>query len=179
VSPRPAVFLDRDGTVIPDTGFVRDTEGVSLLPGAAAAVARLNAAGFPVIVVTNQSGIARGLLTEAAYAAVAARVEQLLGAEGARLTATYHCPHHPDVTGPCACRKPGVLLYHRAAEEHDVDLTRSWWIGDRMRDVVPARAFGGRGILLGTGGDTMEEATAAGFQIALDLAAAVELILPD
>lgn len=178
MSPRPAVFLDRDGTLIPDSGFVRDTDRVTLLPGAAAAVARLNAAGFPIIVVTNQSGIARGLLTEAAYAAVAARVGQLLGAAGARLTATYHCPHHPDVTGPCACRKPGVLLYQRAAEEHDLDLTRSWWIGDRMRDVVPAKSFGGPGILLGTGGKTMEEATAAGFKVAEDLAAAVELILP-
>lgn len=156
MSGRPAVFLDRDGTLIADTGFVRDPDQVRLLPGVAQAVARLNAAGLPVIVVTNQSGIARGMLTEATYRAVADRVSALLGAEGAHLTATYHCPHYPGISGPCACRKPGTLLYERAAEEHGLDLKRSWWIGDRERDILPARAFGGTGILLQPGGADLE-----------------------
>jgi histidinol-phosphate phosphatase family protein len=118
VSARAAVFLDRDGTIIEDTGYVADPAAVRLLPGAAAAIARLNRAGLPAIVVTNQSGIARGLLDEAAYAAVARRLESLLGAEGARLDGDYYCPHHPDFTGPCECRKPGALLYCQAAAAH-------------------------------------------------------------
>lgn len=149
MSARGAVFLDRDGTIIEDTGYIADPEAVRLLPGAAAAIARLNRAGRPAIVVTNQSGIARGLLDEAAYAAVARRLEALLAADGARLDAHYHCPHHPDFTGPCECRKPGPLLYRRAAADHELDLAASWWVGDRMRDVLPAERFGGHGLLLG------------------------------
>ena len=149
MSARGAVFLDRDGTIIEDTGYIADPEAVRLLPGAGPAIARLNRAGRPAIVVTNQSGIARGLLDEAAYAAVARRLEALLAADGARLDAHYHCPHHPDFTGPCECRKPGPLLYQRAAADHELDLAASWWVGDRMRDVLPAERFGGHGLLLG------------------------------
>jgi histidinol-phosphate phosphatase family protein len=149
VSARGAVFLDRDGTIIEDTGYIADPAAVRLLPGAAPAIARLNRAGRSAIVVTNQSGIARGLLDEAAYAAVARRLQALLAADGARLDADYHCPHHPDFTGPCECRKPGPLLYQRAAADHELDLAASWWVGDRMRDVLPAERFGGHGLLLG------------------------------
>ena len=149
MSARGAVFLDRDGTIIEDTGYIADPEAVRLLPGAGPAIARLNRAGRPAIVVTNQSGIARGLLDEAAYAAVARRLEALLADDGARLDAHYHCPHHPDFTGPCECRKPGPLLYQRAAADHELDLAASWWVGDRMRDVLPAERFGGHGLLLG------------------------------
>jgi histidinol-phosphate phosphatase family protein len=145
---RAAVFLDRDGTIIHDVDYVRDPEAAVLLPGAAAAIAQLNASGMPVVVVTNQSGIARGLLTEADYDAVRERVDELLGAQGARIDATYVCPHHPDYTGPCKCRKPATLLYRRAASEHGFDLAHSTYIGDRWRDVAPALDLGGRGILV-------------------------------
>jgi D-glycero-D-manno-heptose 1,7-bisphosphate phosphatase len=169
---RPAVFLDRDGTIIEDTDFVRDPVAVRLRDGAAASIRRLRDAGFVVVVVTNQSGIARGLLTEADYAAVHARMRELLDDAGARLDAAYMCPHHPDLTGPCACRKPGTLLHRRAAEEHGLDLRASWWVGDRLRDVLPARELGGHGLLIrGT------EAPADSFPTVADLAEAADLIL--
>jgi D-glycero-D-manno-heptose 1,7-bisphosphate phosphatase len=178
VSGRRAVFLDRDGTIIEDTGFLGDPAAVRLLPGAAGAIARLNRAGLPAIVVTNQSGIARGLLDETAYARVARRLDEALGAEGARLDAHYHCPHHPDLTGPCECRKPGPLLYRRAAADHGLHLARSWWVGDRVRDVVPAGRFGGRGLLVGqSSANELTATTAARFPVVRDLAAAVDIIL--
>jgi len=95
VSGRPAVFLDRDGTLIEDRGYLRDPDQVALLPGASGAVRRLDLAGLPVVVVTNQSGIARGLLTEDDYLATARRLDALLAADGARLAGHYHCPHLP------------------------------------------------------------------------------------
>lgn len=148
-----AAFLDRDGTIIEDTGFIRSPDAVRLLPGAPDAIRDLRDAGYRIIVVTNQSGIARGLLTEAEYQAVAARVDALLAAEGAVVDATYMCPHHPEVTGPCECRKPGTLHYRLAADRFGLDLRRCWWIGDRPTDVEPAAALGGRGVLLGEGLD--------------------------
>ena len=180
MSARRAVFLDRDGTIIEDTGFLADPAAVRLLPGAAGAIARLNRAGLPVILVTNQSGIARGLLDEVAYARVAVRLDELLSAGGARLDAHYHCPHHPDFTGPCECRKPGPLLYRRAAADHGLQLARSWWVGDRVRDVVPAERFGGHGLLVGhPSGDELTSADAARFPVVRDLAAAVNVILSE
>jgi histidinol-phosphate phosphatase family protein len=144
---RPAAFLDRDGTIIHDAEYIRDPEQVALVPGAASAIRRLNDASVPVIIVTNQSGIARGWLTERDYQAVEERLRAKLRDEtGAWIDASYMCPHHPDFTGPCACRKPGPLLFHRAAAEHDLDLSRSAFIGDRWRDVAPAMRFGGLGI---------------------------------
>ena len=178
MSDRRAVFLDRDGTIIEDPGYLADPPAMQLLPGAAAAIARLNRAGLPVLVVTNQSGIARGLLDEAAYAATARKLDELLAAAGARLDGHYHCPHHPDFTGPCECRKPGPLLYQRAAADHGVHLARSWWVGDRPRDVLPAERFDGRGLLIGRPGDDELSTSAAGrFPLVRDLAAAVDIIL--
>ena len=176
---RAGVFLDRDGTVIEDTGFVRDPAVVRLLPGAAGGIRQLNQAGIPVIIVTNQSGIARGFLTEADYDAVAARLETLLTAAGARIDATYFCPHYPAITGPCQCRKPGPLHYRAAAERFGLDLSQSVWIGDRLTDLVAAQSFGGRGILVetGEGPHSAQEAAARGFAVVADLAATVDLIL--
>lgn len=147
---RPAVFLDRDGTIIHDTAYIADPDDVRLIDGAAPAIARLNAARIPVIIITNQSGIARGLITVAQYEAVHRRVLELLALGGASIDAAYYCPHHPEFGGACECRKPGTLLYHRAAEEHDLDLARSWYVGDRWRDVAPALTLGGTGILVPT-----------------------------
>ena len=179
MSGRPAVFLDRDGTLIEDRHYPRDPDQVVLLPGAAAAVRQLDRAGLPVVVVSNQSGIARGLLTEHDYLATTHRLDALLAADGARLAGHYHCPHLPEISGPCECRKPGPLLYRRAAADLDLDLTRSWWVGDRVRDLAAAREFGGRGILVLTGAGAAETKTPAGrpWPSVPDLAAATRLIL--
>lgn len=158
---RPAVFLDRDGTINHDTGYVSDAATVEILPGVAAAIRRLNERSIPVVVITNQSGIARGLITVASYEAVRARIDELLAAEGASVTATYACPHHPDFTGPCECRKPGTLLFRQAAEELQLDLSRSFFIGDRVRDISPALAFGGTGILVPSTDSSPEDRAAA------------------
>ncbi|HXE58081.1 MAG TPA: HAD family hydrolase [Gemmatimonadales bacterium] len=176
---RRAVFLDRDGTIVDDPGYPRDPACVRLLPGAAGAIARLNRAGLRTIVVTNQSGIARGLLSEEDYRAVETRVDELLAREGARLDAHYFCPHLPEITGPCECRKPGVALYRRAADRFGIALGESWWVGDRLRDILPARTLGGGGVLVLTGAGEAERAEAArlGFAVVPDLARAVDTIL--
>ena len=148
--PRRAVFLDRDGTIIADRHYIADPRDVELVPGAAAAIGRVNRAGIPVIVVTNQSGIGRGFFTHADYARVADHIGELLAADGARIDATYVCPHVPNAVDPCRCRKPGVLLFEQAIAEHGIDGASSAFIGDRWRDVAPAGAFGGRGILVPT-----------------------------
>jgi histidinol-phosphate phosphatase family protein len=181
VSGRPAVFLDRDGTVIEDRHYLRDPDLVRLLPGAADALRRLDQAGWPVVLVTNQSGIARGMLSEDEYLATEQRLEALLAAAGAHLAGHYHCPHLPEISGPCECRKPGPLLYRRAAQELGLDLARSWWVGDRLRDVAGATHFGGRGVLVLTGAGAGDAGTAAGqgWSVAPDLAAAVHVILTD
>ena len=131
-----------------DASYVRDPNDVELLPGAADAIRRLNDAGVPVIVVTNQSGIGRGSLTLSDYALVSARLSEQLAADGAHIDATYMCPHHPEIDGPCDCRKPGVALYRQAIAEHHLDPAASLFVGDRMRDVGPASVLGGLGILL-------------------------------
>ncbi len=148
--PVPAVFLDRDGTIIIDRHYLGDPDGVALLPGAAAAIARLNAAGIPAILVTSQSGIGRGYFTLDDYERVSARLDEVLAAGGAHLDGSYMCPHAPNTDTPCACRKPGVLLYERAIVEQGLDGARSFFIGDMWRDVAPARAFGARGIMVPT-----------------------------
>ncbi|MBI1809218.1 MAG: HAD-IIIA family hydrolase [Gemmatimonadetes bacterium] len=145
---RPAVFFDRDGTLIRDVGYIKEPDLVELVPDAASVVRAFNYALWAAVIVTNQSGIARGLLTEQDYLAVKARVDDLFAERGAYIEAHYHCPHHPDFTGPCECRKPGTHLYELAAAEHALGLAESVWIGDRWRDVAPSLAFGGRGILV-------------------------------
>ena len=142
------MFVDRDGTVVADPGYLSEPADVRLLPGAAEAIARLNAAGLPGVMVTNQSGIGRGMYDEAAFRAVQRRVEELLAAEGARLDAVYHCPHAPDVAPPCDCRKPEPGLFIRAAGEHGLDLSASFFVGDRPRDVAPAARWGGVPIIV-------------------------------
>jgi D-glycero-D-manno-heptose 1,7-bisphosphate phosphatase len=145
---RPAVFLDRDGTIIRDERYLADPARVAAVPGAASAIARLRAAGYAIVVITNQSGLARGLFTAEQYDAVRERTDSVFAAAGAALDATYMCPHHPAFTGPCECRKPGVELYTRAAKELGLDLPKSVLIGDRWSDVAAAPALGARGILI-------------------------------
>jgi D-glycero-D-manno-heptose 1,7-bisphosphate phosphatase len=173
------VFLDRDGTIIEDVAYLRDPDDARLIAGAARAIKRLNDRGILAIVVTNQSGMARGLVSRHQYQAAERRVDELLQAEGAKLDAHYFCPHLPELTGPCDCRKPGVLLYRQAAEQFKIDLGASWWVGDRLRDVVPAETLQGRSVLVLTGAGQSEsgDPAASRFPKARDLAAAVELIL--
>ena len=175
----PIAFLDRDGTIIEDTGYVRDADSVTLVAGAAGAVARLNAAGVPVVVVTNQSGIARGILTWDQYHRVAERVDALLADFGARIDATSVCPHAPEIDGPCECRKPATGGHREAAARLGISVTGGWCVGDRLTDVEPATALGGPGtlVLTGAGAEHAPAARARGFAIAQDLAAAVEQVL--
>ena len=140
---RRAAFLDRDGTLIEDASYLADPNRVRLLQGVVDAVRALNDAGILVIVVTNQSGIAQGLLTEEQYEATRDRLVKLMQDAGSRIDATFHCPHYPVVNGPCECRKPGTLLYRRAAEQFGIDLGASLYVGDRDRDISPGLTFGG------------------------------------
>jgi len=176
-----AVFLDRDGTIVEDPGFLHEPEKVTLLAGAAEAIRRLNEAGYRVIIVTNQSGIARGRYTVRDYEAVQERLDALLTAQGAHIDGAYFCPHHPLLSGPCECRKPGLKLFHEAQAAFDIDFSRSWWVGDRLSDVQPARLLrrDGGGILVATGEGNLHQgqARAIGVMVVADLDAAVREIL--
>ncbi len=147
-----AVFLDRDGTLnVERDHFIGNPDDLELLPGVGDALRLLRDAGFALLVVTNQSGIARGLLDERDYHSTTGRLEELLGSEGVRLEGVYHCPHHPDITGPCGCRKPEPGLLRRAAADHRLDLARSFLIGDATRDIAAGIAAGCESILVLTG----------------------------
>jgi histidinol-phosphate phosphatase family protein len=175
-----AAFLDRDGTIIDDAHYIADTERVRLRPGAGEAIAALNRASIPVIVVTNQSGMARGLISESDYRRVEGRLAELLAAHRARVDATYVCPHHPEFDRACDCRKPGTLLFRRAAAEHHLDLADSVYIGDRWRDVQPGIVLGGRPMLIvDDSTEPVERARAeeAGVETVRSLAEAVARLL--
>ena len=175
---RAAAFLDRDGTVIEERDYLADPGGVTLVPGAAAAIRSLSAVGLAVVIVTNQSGIARGLYSEADYHAVAQRLNEVLERAGAPVDAVYFCPHHPDATGPCDCRKPGTGMYLQAARELDLDLARSFFVGDRVKDVAGGLELGGEGILVRTGYGMMEEPRVpGGVAVVDDLPGAARLIV--
>lgn len=160
---KPAVLLDRDGTLVEEIDYLSDPTQLRLIAGAAAAVRRLNEAGFPVIIVTNQSMIARGMGTEADLALVHEHLIALLRAEGARLDRIYYCPHHPDIGEPpyraiCECRKPLPGLLYQAAIDLHLDLSRSTMIGDSLRDLEAGDAAGcGTLILVRTGHGAAEE----------------------
>ena len=150
------IFLDRDGTLIEEAHFLRVPEQVRLIPGAAPAVRALNQADFLVVVVTNQSGVARGLFDESAVHAVHRHLAELLTAEGASVQGFYYCPHHPaEGVGAyqvdCGCRKPKPGMLLRAAADFDLDLSRSWMIGDKVDDLEAGAAAGCRTMLVRTG----------------------------
>jgi D-glycero-D-manno-heptose 1,7-bisphosphate phosphatase len=173
---RPAAFLDRDGTIIIERNYLADPDGVELLPGAARALRALADHGFALVLVTNQSGIGRGLYTEADFQAVQARLAALLEEHGVAFDGVFHCPHHPDHDGPCACRKPGIALFQAAGASLGLDMAASVFIGDRLRDVLPARAFGARGFLVRTGHGAAERAPLPeGIRDAADLEEAVRI----
>jgi heptosyltransferase-2 len=189
VGGRPAAFLDRDGTIIEELGYLRDPDRVRLIPGAIEALRALQRAGYRLVVITNQAGVARGLLTEADVHRVNERVRMLLAESGIRLDGIYYCPHHPDYGPPeyrleCNCRKPRPGLVERAARELRLDPARSVVIGDHSGDAALARSFPGmRGVLLltGHGAEQWQKIQAGALpvpdQTAADLAAAVEWLL--
>jgi D-glycero-D-manno-heptose 1,7-bisphosphate phosphatase len=146
---KPAVFLDRDGTLIEEVHYLNTVEKLALIPGAGAAVAHLNRLGIPVFLITNQAGVAWGFFSEAFVQEAHRHLCDLLSREGAHLDGIYYCPHHPDVA-PCACRKPAMGMVEQALREHPVDFGRSYVVGDRWSDVALARD-GARGILVKTG----------------------------
>jgi len=153
---RPAVFLDRDGTLIDENGYVNHIGRVRHLPRSAEAVKRLRDAGFAAVLVTNQSGVARRLFDRALVDEVHARLQERLRAAGTQLDAFYVCPHHPDGVDPeyrkvCDCRKPKPGMLLAAAREHGLDLARSYMVGDTLSDVEAANRAGVTGVLVLTG----------------------------
>lgn len=175
---RGAVFLDRDGTIIRDPGYPGDASLVELLPNAALGLGAMARAGWPLVIVSNQSGIARGLYAPETFAAINQRLEELLAPQQVRFLGTYFCPHLPTISGPCRCRKPGLELFERAARDHGLALDRAWYIGDRSRDVEPAVALRGRGLLVAHPDREadVQRATALGVTVVGDLLDAATLI---
>lgn len=157
IPPISAVFLDRDGVIIEDVHFLSKPSQVRLIPGAAQAIARLNQSNIPVIVVTNQSGIARGFLTEQGHKKITQHLDKLLAQHGAKLTDSYYCPHHPDFTELCSCRKPADGMFRKAFLIHRIAPTRAVFIGDRWRDIAPSRKFGATAILVPSTQTTRED----------------------
>lgn len=179
---RVAVFLDRDGTINHDVGHIGTVDRFEMIPGSAEAIARLNRRGIRVIIVTNQSGAARGYFTEEQIGEVHRHLRQLLSEVGGHLDAVYYCPHHPEVI-PCGCRKPAMGMVERAIAEHQIDLSGSYVVGDKPLDMGLARG-GAKGVLVqtGYGKRSLEEMHQAGTRpdhVANDLADAVEWILHD
>ena len=153
---RRAVFIDRDGTISEEVGYVNHVSRYRVFPFAAEAVRALNEAGWLAVLVTNQAGVARGYFAEELIGQVHGLLAAELGRGGARLDAVYYCPHHPSVGEPpyrldCDCRKPRPGLIRRAAEELGLDLARCWMVGDRHSDVVLARNAGVRSAFVLTG----------------------------
>lgn len=148
-----ALFLDRDGVLNIDHGYIGDPDRIELVSGVTDLLHRADALGFLLVIVTNQSGIARGYFTQAAYNAVEVRLRELFMAHGIRFAGIYHCPHHPDGTGElaisCDCRKPEPGLILRAAYDLNIDLSRSLLVGDKPTDIQAAETAGvGRSFLV-------------------------------
>jgi D-glycero-D-manno-heptose 1,7-bisphosphate phosphatase len=146
---RPAVFLDRDGTIAEEVGYLNHVSRFRMFPWAAGALQRLNEARFPVVVVTNQSGVGRGYFPESLVHEVNQLMTQQLSKSGAKVDAIYYCPHTSAEN--CSCRKPKTGMLERAAREHALDLQRSFVVGDRYGDIELARNVRARGILVRTG----------------------------
>lgn len=179
-----AVFLDRDGTINEEVNYLSRMEQLRLYPQTLEAIRLVNAAGMKAIVVTNQSGIARGYFTEEFVRSVHDRINELLGTGGARIDGFYVCPHHP-VYGngiyklDCTCRKPKPGLLLQAAAELDIDLARSYMVGDMLKDIETGKKLGVKGILVRTGYGSNIVRTDMPAYIAEDVLEAVQWILKD
>ena len=186
---RPAVFLDRDGTINEEVGYIYEPQDLRLIPGAAGAIHRLNEAGILAILTTNQSGPARGYYPESHIETLHQRLNDLLLEEGALLDALYYCPHLPDGVNPryaipCQCRKPERGMIDQALAAHDIDLPRSYVIGDKATDVEFGHKVGCKSVLLLTGYG--KQVLAGTYQwkvepdfVATDLSAAIDWLLED
>ncbi|MDX1664729.1 MAG: HAD family hydrolase [Candidatus Promineifilaceae bacterium] len=147
------VFLDKDGTLIPNIPYNVDPELISWAPGAARALQELHKAGYRLIVITNQSGVARGFFDEGALAAVEARLREMMTQLGVRLSAFYYCPHHVEgmverYSFACDCRKPEPGMLLRAMQEHGIDPHEAWYVGDFLSDIEAGRRAGCRTVLV-------------------------------
>ena len=177
------VFFDRDGTLNPDPGYIGRPEDFELHPGVGAALSRLNRAGARLILVTNQSGIARGMFTLADLEAIHDKLRRLLALHGARLDAIYHCPHHPDEC--CTCRKPAVGMAERAIADFALNRSCMYLVGDQSVDIEMAKRLKARSIFVTTGHgsrETLSALSARGLQpdyVANGLDAAVDWIFRD
>jgi histidinol-phosphate phosphatase family protein len=167
-SRRKAVLLDRDGTLIKDVPYLHEPDRVVLMPAATTALRHFHAAGFALVLVTNQSGVGRGRFPLAAMHAVHDRLQSLLGAEGCALDAIYYCPHAPDAA--CGCRKPEIGMAERAQRELGLDLSASIMIGDKAIDMAFGRRIGATTVLLAA---PASEATADADHVVADLGEAV------
>ena len=183
---RPAIFLDRDGTLIEDVDYLQHADQMRVLPGVPEALRALQSAGYALVIITNQSGVARGLLTEETLAELHQELVYRLGEQGVTVDGIYYCPHHPEHGSAeyrvdCECRKPGTALLEQAGQDIGLDLGASWAVGDKLSDLAGAVRLGCRAVLVRTGYGADHEGLlgSTDFQalVADDLAEAAHLIL--
>lgn len=170
-----AVFLDRDGTLIREGAYISRPEQVQLYPSAVQALKRLRSAGLFLILVTNQSGIARGYFRLNQLKAIHRKLVQLLKSKGIRLDGIYYCSHHPK--DRCSCRKPAPGMLKKAARDHHLDLKRSYVVGDRFSDILLARRVGAISLLVLTGAGRKERRLVKADHVTQNMASAAEWIL--
>jgi D-glycero-D-manno-heptose 1,7-bisphosphate phosphatase len=183
--PRRAAFLDRDGVVNREVGYLHRWEDFEFLPGVLDAMRRLRQAGYALVIVTNQSGIARGFYTEADYQALTARLREALAEAGCPVDAIYHCPHHPSgsvaaLAIECDCRKPNAGMLLQAARELEISLADSFIVGDKLADAQAGRAAGlGRVYLVRSGHELEPGSEAAADEVFEDLSACAAAVIKD
>ena len=184
-----AVFLDRDGTIVEEVGYLDSLEKLILFPHTAEAIRTINESGIRAVVITNQSGVARGYFKEDFVRTVHRHIEKILRGKGAVIDGFYYCPHHPtegkgEYLASCKCRKPEPGMLIRASEDMDIDLTRSYVVGDMIKDIVLAGRVGAKGLLVRTGYGPETEKEIIGQEIkpaytAEDILDAVKWIIED
>lgn len=184
MSAQPAIFIDKDGTLVRDVPYNVAPELIELVPSASIGLPQLVDAGYRLVVISNQSGVARGMFRREAMTRVEQHIGVLLAEIGVQLDGFYYCPHHPlgivaEFTGACDCRKPKPGLILQAAAELDVDLSRSWMLGDILDDVEAGHRAGCRSLLIQNGGETEWQLSPLRVPDAVvgDLAAAADYIL--
>lgn len=151
-----AVFLDRDGTIVEDVGYMNSPKQIQFIPGAIEAIKKLNEAGYKVVVITNQAGVAKGFITEDMLQTIDKTLQKFILSGGAYLDGLYYCPHHPEhglypYKQDCQCRKPKPGLFKKAEQDLNVDLARSWMIGDKATDMEAGKRAGTKTIFVTTG----------------------------
>ena len=176
-----AFFIDRDGVIVVETDYLGDPNHVEIIPGAVEAIKAIKTAGYLAIVVSNQSGVARGYYSESDVDLVNQRIAEILAEQGANIDAFYHCPHHPKFSGECSCRKPEPGMLLTAAKDHRIDPAKSYMIGDKISDVNAGQNAGCAASVLIKTGHGIDEVTEDLVEITVadDFAAAVKLLLKE